>query len=258
VSIGREIASARAQAGLTVEQVSAATRIRATIISAIEQDDFSKSGGDFYARAHIRSIAQVVHTDPAPLLEQFDAAVGGDDSPSASAVFESETNARPERRGPNWSAAMAAALALLVVYGGVQYFADQDEPRGTEILAGTDPTPAPNTPAAPQDEPKATEPATRSSDDAIAQARPNRVVVELDVSDGKSWVSVTNAAGETLFSGLLDEGQKKRWTDRREIKMTIGNAGAVNLVVNGKRVGAPGGDGEVARVQFTPTDPDNA
>ena len=58
MSIGDALAEARRQAGLTVTQVSQQTRIRESIIRAIEQGDFSPCGGDFYARGHIRSIAR--------------------------------------------------------------------------------------------------------------------------------------------------------------------------------------------------------
>jgi cytoskeleton protein RodZ len=256
VSIGQELAAARSRAGLTVEQVSQSTRIRQTIINAIEADDFSRSGGDFYARAHIRGIAQAVHLDPAALLAEFDTTA--DRTPSASAVFESETAARAERRGPNWSAAMVAALALVVVYGGFQYFTGDSGDRQTQTIAGTLEPRGPETPGATPQASQQPTPDATPRDDAIAQVPRDRVTVALEVSDGKSWVSVTNAAGRTLFSGLLDEGDEKSWSDRKRLKMTIGNAGAVSLVVNGKKVGPPGSAGEVARVQFTPEDPDNA
>jgi Helix-turn-helix domain len=74
VGIGGALAAARSEAGLTVDQVSERTRIRATIIRAIERDDYAVCGGDFYARGHIRAIARVVGTDPAPLIEQYDLA----------------------------------------------------------------------------------------------------------------------------------------------------------------------------------------
>ena len=57
MSIGDTLAEARHQAGLTTMQVSQQTRIRESIVRAIEQGDFSPCGGDFYARGHIRSIA---------------------------------------------------------------------------------------------------------------------------------------------------------------------------------------------------------
>lgn len=74
MGIGGALAEARSEAGLSVDQVSERTRIRATIIRAIERDDYAMCGGDFYARGHIRAIARVVGTDPAPLIEQYDTA----------------------------------------------------------------------------------------------------------------------------------------------------------------------------------------
>ena len=66
-------------------------------------------GGDVYARGHIRTLAKAVHLDPAPLLAQYDAEHGGRPAPTPAApLFEAE-RIRPERRGPNWTAAMVAA-----------------------------------------------------------------------------------------------------------------------------------------------------
>src|SRR6516162_4543518 len=73
VSIGAALAESRQRAGLTLAQVSERTRIRETVIRGIECDDYSRCGGDFYARGHIRGIAKAVGTDPAPLVEEYNA-----------------------------------------------------------------------------------------------------------------------------------------------------------------------------------------
>jgi Helix-turn-helix domain len=73
VTIGQALAEARHRAGLTVAEVSEQTRIREKIIRAIEDDDYSTCGGDFYARGNIRSIAKVVGTDSEPLIQEYDA-----------------------------------------------------------------------------------------------------------------------------------------------------------------------------------------
>jgi cytoskeletal protein RodZ len=72
VSIGETLARARMRAGLSVANVSQRTRIRESLIRAIEADDYSGCGGDFYARGHIRSIASAVGTDPEPLVWEYD------------------------------------------------------------------------------------------------------------------------------------------------------------------------------------------
>jgi len=248
VSIGQTLAEAREKAGLTVLEVAASTRIRRTLVMDIENDNFASSGGDFYARGHVRTIAQKVGIDPAPLLAEFDATRPESAPPRASEVFESETGARAERRGPNWSAAMAAALVLVVVYGVTQVVT-RDEPTVTDGLSGdkgdrgrTSQPASPSPSVSPTD-----------GSSAVAQAPRNKVTVEVRAR-GTSWVQATTASGEELFQGLL-ENQSKTFTDRSRIKLVIGNAGEVSLTVNGTPIGAPGRAGQVARVQFTPEDP---
>ena len=73
VPIGETLAQARQRAGLTVAQVSGRTRIREAVIKGIEGGDYSPCGGDFYARANIRSIARAVGADSGPLIAEYDA-----------------------------------------------------------------------------------------------------------------------------------------------------------------------------------------
>ena len=102
MSIGTTLAAARETAGLSLEDVAAATRIRRTLIMNIEDDDYSACGGDFYARGHLRNIAVAVGLDPAPLLAEFDAARPEAAPARATEVFEAETTTWKERRGgPN-------------------------------------------------------------------------------------------------------------------------------------------------------------
>ncbi len=111
--IGEALAGARRQADLTVTEVSERTRIRETIIRAIEDDDYSVCGGDFYARGHIRSIAKVVGTDPELLIRDYDAvhrAPGALSTVSLEELLASATEA-PQRRGPDWTAGQERAAA---------------------------------------------------------------------------------------------------------------------------------------------------
>ena len=105
--IGEALAGARRQADLSVAEVSERTRIRATIIRAIENDDYSACGGDFYARGHIRSIAKAVGTDPEQLIHEYDTvhrAPGVYSTVSLDELLASAAEA-PQHRGPDWAAA---------------------------------------------------------------------------------------------------------------------------------------------------------
>ena len=248
MSIGSTLAQARESAGLTLEDVAAKTRIRRTLILGMENDDFSACGGDFYARGHLRTVATAVGADPAQLLAEFDAERPEAAPPRATDVFEPEINAPAERRGPNWTAAMAAALVLIVGFGIVQAFSGSDK-KGTEV-AGTD-----TSTSAPARSPSPSSPSpTEGGGSAVAQAPRGKVTVVLRATD-RSWVQVTTNTGQELFQGLLQDGQQKTFADKSRIKLVIGNAGGVDLTVNGSDIGAPARRGQVARVQFTPEDP---
>jgi cytoskeleton protein RodZ len=250
LSIGETLTAARESAGLSVEQVAETTRIRRTLVQAIEHDDFSPCGGDFYARGHIRTIATTVGADPKPLLAAFDAEHERGAGPRATEVFESETGARAERRGPNWSAAMGAALVLVLVYGVAQAVSGNGDHEPTTGLGGT--TSAPPS-AGGSTKPTAT-PSGSGATSAVARAPRDRVTVVLHARD-VSWVQATTASGKELFQGNLRRGQVKTFTDRQRINLVVGNAGGVTLTVNGTDVGTPGRAGQVARVHFTPEDP---
>lgn len=248
MSIGRTLAEARERAGLTVEDVAAATRLRRTLVLGIESDDFSACGGDFYARGHVRNVARTVGIDPQPLLDEFDATRPDAAPPRATDVFESATAARPERRGPNWSAAMAAALVLVVVYGVTQVLS----PSGDEEPA-TDARPGASQGASQSASAPAPSPSASGGSSAVAQAPRDRVTVAVRAK-GTSWVRVTTASGKELFQGLLED-RSMTFTDKSRIQLVFGNAGAVFLTVNGTPIGTPGKPGQVARVDFTPQDP---
>jgi cytoskeletal protein RodZ len=250
VSIGTTLAQARESAGLSIDDLAHATRIRRTLLLGIESDDFSACGGDFYARGHIRTIALKLGVDPAPLVHEFDAA-RPQESPRTTDVFEPE-RARPERRGPNWSAAMAVALVLIVGFGIVQAFTGGDGDDGTTRAGG--PTATSSTSAAP---PSSTPTPSESGGDAVAQAPRNKVKVDVRATE-RSWVQVTTGTGQELYQGLMDVGMTKTFTDKRQLRLVIGNAGGIELTVNGTDIGATGRRGQVARLQFTPQDPAGA
>lgn len=77
MSLGSELSAARRASGLTVDDVAAASRLRPSIVTAIEQDDFAPCGGDVYARGHVRTIAAIVGLDPDAMASRFDEVATG-------------------------------------------------------------------------------------------------------------------------------------------------------------------------------------
>ncbi len=70
--IGEELRQARLAKGLTLDDLANATKIRALVIDAMENDDFSPCGGRIYARGQIRGLAVHLGIEPEALLNQFD------------------------------------------------------------------------------------------------------------------------------------------------------------------------------------------
>ncbi len=120
VSIGATLAAARRHAGLTVADVSERTRVRESIIEGIEHDDYAACGGDFYARGHIRAIADAVGANPAPLIEEFDERWQSSPELTAAEVFRPSMPLRKrERHRMRWLGFLA--LLVLAVLGFAIY-----------------------------------------------------------------------------------------------------------------------------------------
>jgi hypothetical protein len=69
---------------------------------------------------------------------------------------------------------------------------------------------------------------------------------------GRTWLLVTTKGGRRLFSGILEVGQHKAFSDRRGLAYVIGNAPGVDVVVNGNDIGAPPSSNVVARGSVIP------
>ncbi|MFC3347353.1 helix-turn-helix domain-containing protein [Streptomyces echinoruber] len=255
-SVGHALKQARIAAGLTIDDVSTATRVRIAIVRAIEADNFAPCGGDVYARGHIRTLARAVHLDPAPLIAQYDAEHGGRPAPTPAApLFEAE-RIRPERRGPNWTAAMVAAIVAVVGFVAFTAFKGGDDGHGTQAQVAEGSTPTGSKPASPT--PKSSKPADQKaepSDSAIAAAPQDKVTVQVSAANGRSWISAKDHNGRLLFDGLLKKGQTKTFQDDSKINLLLGDAGAIDLYVNGKKIEDDFRPGAVERLTYTKGDP---
>jgi hypothetical protein len=64
---------------------------------------------------------------------------------------------------------------------------------------------------------------------------------------------VTASNGSVLFQGILKKGAQRDFADARRIRMTIGDAGAVALIVNNHDLGVAGGSGQVVLEDYGPS-----
>ncbi|WP_420079423.1 helix-turn-helix domain-containing protein [Streptomyces sp. JL4002] len=256
-SIGTALKKARIAAGLTVDEVSSTTRVRIPIVHAIEEDDFTRCGGDVYARGHIRTLARAVNLDPAPLVESYDAAHGGRPAPTPAAPMFDAERIRPERQRPNWTAAMVAAIVAVIGFVGFTAFSGDDDKDKRPVAEGSaSPKPAPKQTVAkpPAQVPQAPQ-TPKPSDSAIAAAPKDLVTVVLTADTGESWISAKDSTGRLLFDGTLVQGESKTFTDKESVDLVLGDAGVVKLFVNGKEIKEDFRPGQVERLTYTKEDP---
>src|SRR4051812_40413157 len=218
---GEALARARRASGRSTADVASALKLREILVEDIERDDFSRCGGDVYARWHLRDYAHLVGLDDGPLLEAYaarHAAASGQESqtPAASArgggsaPHGSHTGpVAPLRlsgpgipagpRKPPWSLLAGLALTGLVAYLSVQLVAELRAPaRPTQEVASpvtVSPTPAPapsRTAAAPGTSSAAPRPRpapSTSTPQRPAKKPADGVAIALRAT-GDSWVTV--------------------------------------------------------------------
>jgi hypothetical protein len=227
--IGPQFAGARERLGLSVDALAERTRIRPHVIEAIEGDDFSACGGDFYARGHLRTLARVLGVDVAPLLETYDEQYA--DAPiDPRRVFEAELagagSIRATRGGPNWSVLVAAVMALVLCWSIARLVTDgSGHVPDRAILSGSG---GPNHATA-------------------TAAKP--VPVVLTATGGGARVVVRNGVGKVVFAGDLAYGQSRTLQASPPVRVQSTD-GSVKVVVAGQDRGRMGPAGRPASSSY--------
>ncbi len=241
MSIGDSLTDTRRQAGLTVTQVSQQTRIRESIIRDIEQGDFSACGGDFYARGHIRSIANAIGLDPEPLIREYDAEHGPLGAMRAADVFEPSTPIKiRERRSPGLG--LIVVVVLLAIIGFSVYHLVSSH-------GNNDAAAAARSTVAAQPKPKST-PTPTPKPSPSAKPKPADVVIHLTANED-CWVLLTRSSnGSQIYMGTVLAGNTMTWTEKEAVHVTLGNPGGIVLTVDGKRQ-TPNPD-QPATLSFSP------
>ncbi len=122
---------------------------------------------------------------------------------------------------------------------GTESSTDALEPTGDAPVLGTDTA---GTDAA-------SEP-LESSDDSSSAPLEAPVVVSANLSD-RAWLSVV-ADGKNVYEGIAESGFEETWTAQTSLVFRTGNAGGVELSVNGDRAVVLGNSGVVRTVTLTP------
>lgn len=71
VTPGTLMRAALRERGLTLDDLAQATRLRRGLLEQMESDDFAETGGDVYARGHLRAIAGVLDIDAEMMVAAY-------------------------------------------------------------------------------------------------------------------------------------------------------------------------------------------
>lgn len=237
MSLGSMVTKARMDAGLTIDDLAAVTNLRASALREIEKDNFSPCGGETYARGHLRNIAAIVNIDPQIFLTAFeDEQMRVDRSIRDHLKDSSVIRADNEPRKISWKILIAISLVTMLVIAFGQ------------IVVSSNSTPdiplAVQESAAPTQSPEVSAP----SEEIMSTGQGVKVVIT--ATRATSWLFVSDSNGTTLFSGQISTGGSRSFSSSEQLNLRIGNAGGVDLVVNGKKLEPLGINGQVVSVSY--------
>ena len=268
--VGAMLREARERRGLSLRQISNATKIAMMTLEALERNDIARLPGGIFSRSFVRAYAVEVGLDPEVVIEQFmsqfpqDSVTAG--HPTSSRVEDHEA-VESERRSASTLlrlVAISIPVAAVVVYFGTagrragsrqSAVSGPQSPVGSQQSAVSSPQPAVSSP----------QPAVSSPPQAIsppaAPAAPSAVEVRARATEpvpavpADRFIVQVTAARQSWISAIVDgsraaqrefkPGEEVSFDVRKEIVLTAGDAGGVSVTFNGLPTRPLGGNGQV-------------
>lgn len=251
MEIGKTLKEARLARGLTLEAVEEETKIRRKYIQAMEEEQFQILPGAVYAKAFLKNYAKYLNVNIEEALETFgrqnieDTLTEEIEKPADEEQASNDTHSRPHF----WlyiSAALLVAVLAVFFYQGAkgQWLNRPAERIKNELNNAKMFTPQPEGQTQPpgnQQEPPAK---------GNAEETPG-VQLVLNVKDKRCWMRVVmDDSASTAYEGILTAGQSKDFQAKDKIYVKLGDAGVVEVQVNGQNRGFLGGPGDVVEQVF--------
>lgn len=233
--LGERFRAAREARGASLSDVAEQIRIRSVYLAAIEEGNWAPIGAPVYIRGFLRTYARYLKLDPEEAVAEFNATLP--ESPAVSTAVEPARSPASRRTGLLliWIAGTVAVLLVaFVVYNELTLRSQQS------AVAVTTATP---TAALPSASPSPAQP-TPSPTPAVGGASSLALVLS-----APSWLRVT-VDGNVSMEGTFPAGTSKTFHGKNAL-VRIGNAGGVEVYVDGKDRGKLGKSGDVVEQAFT-------
>ncbi len=254
-ALGERFRAAREARGLSLSDVAEQIRIRSVYLSAIEDENWNAIGAPVYVRGFLRTYARFLGLEPEEVVGQFNAlspAPASTQAKGSSAGATATDYLGAERAARNLSPLIWVAGAIAVLLVAFVFYSALTMHQRTGV-------PADVAAASPSPEASAVvsaAPAAAAS--AGVSAFPNAVPGANRGGDGPhsiqliisspSWLRVT-VDGSVSMEGTFPAGTVKLFHGKSAV-LRIGNAGGVQVSVDGKNLGTLGSAGDVVERSF--------
>ena len=230
--IGKTLREARTERGIELGEVERVTKIRARLLSALEEDRWQDLPEPVYVRGFISTYAHYLDVDAEPLLERYREITGEREHPAHVPYGAVHTGDFRRSGGPRTRsiaiAAVVTAVLLVLVIAAIVGGGNGGSTAHTQHRGG-------KAPAVAEASGTSTAPTTTTP---TSTATPAQVSVELR-STADVWVCLVDDSGNRLVnSETLPPGQTRGPFTGSGFDMTFGN-GSVDLTVNGQAVKVP-------------------
>lgn len=244
MTLGEFLQKAREDAGFSVDELAHIVNLRPGLIRAMESNDFQPCGGDTYARGHIRNIAQATGIKPQEFLTMYEAEHSVDSRSIHSQLVDNNAAAiRSENRKLSWKVLVGASLSIVILIGVAQFAltAIESEPATPSIVTEVQPSPSPSAEALPT--------ASPSASTEVAIPAGELLNLEITATRGNSNIDVV-IGGASVYKGPLFQGQSKSFAGENSISIYLGNAGDLDLTLNGEKLAPLGERNQEIRKTF--------
>ncbi len=255
LSVGEILRRTRLHYNLSLNDIEAALRIRASQLEALEQGDIGKLPGRVYAIGFVRSYAEYLGLDGGRMVHLFkQQSVGSNARPELTFPVSAS-----ESRFPGiWIIGGSVAMLILIVTGwllmGSGSGGEAEVPAVSEaIKAAAAPPAAPQIQGPPAQAAAAAGSKEMNPDAVKALVAASQVVIENPGNRisiraiESSWLEIRDAEGKAIVSSVLKPGDTYFVPDQKGLTLATGNAGGIELKVDGIVQPSLGKIGDVRR-----------
>jgi cytoskeleton protein RodZ len=259
-TFGESLKRERELRGVTLDEISAATRIATRFLKAIENEQWDQLPGGVFNRGFVRAMARFLGLDEENTVAEYTLAVG--DRPSVPVWTGSPPAVTPEQPWLAWTIAAVLILALLAGgwFGARRFLAWRAARRAARATAVTAAPAPPNvllppvaasTSLSEGQQDSSASPAVPTAADSEAANAPGASALaplELKIEAGKKTNVTVVADKEVVFDGTMKAGTNNTFSALDHFQVSAKDAGALVLELNGKTlapIGPPGQEGKI-------------